>query len=145
MLIQPQVCSRFRALVDSMPSLQYKIELAIAGQEDGVHHSLFARRRLLRRHQHNWDTLHWTHDQHITMFHGGLWELYGNVLAQITQDRCTLHFKQLASQSRGIEEKGWTVDVSQFRVRDFGIDPAQDLLIILERPEEFVVHFVDLM
>ena len=79
------------------------------------------------------------------MFHGGLWELYGNVLAQITQDRCTLHFKQLASQSRGIEEKGWTVDVSQFRVRDFGIDPAQDLLIILERPEEFVVHFVDLM
>ena len=78
------------------------------------------------------------------MFHGGLWELYGNVLAQITQDGRTLHFKQLPSQSRAIEEKGWTVDISQFRMRDFGIDPAQDLLIIVERPQVFVLHFVNL-
>ena len=144
LLIQPQVCSLFRALVDSTPSLQYKIELAIAGQEDGIHHSLFTRRRLLQRHQHNWGTLNWTQDQHISMFHGGLWELYGNVLAQITQDGRTLHFKQLPSQSRAIEEKGWTVDISQFRMRDFGIDPAQDLLIIVERPQVFVLHFVNL-
>lgn len=127
-----------------MPSLQYKIELAIAGQEDGVYHSLFTRRRLLRSHQHNWDTLHWTQDQRISMFRGGLWELYGNVLAQITRNGRTLHFKQLPSQSRSIEEKSWTVDISQFRVRDFGIDPAQDLLIIIERPQGFVIHFVDL-
>jgi len=74
------------------------------------------------------------------MFHGGLWELYGNVLAQNTPDGHTLHLKQLPSQSRTIEEKNWTVDISQFRIRDFGIDPAQDLLIIVEQPQELVIH-----
>jgi hypothetical protein len=144
LLITVQVCSLFRALIDSLPSLQYKIELAIAGQEDGVGHSLSTRRRLLRRHQLSWDALHWTQDLRFSMFRGGLWELYGNVLAQITSNGHTLHFKQLPSQSRAIEEKAWTVNVTQFRVRDFAIDPAQDLLIIVEQPQGFVLHFTDM-
>lgn len=137
-LILQQVCSLFKFLIDS-PSLQYKIELAITGQEDGFHHSLYTRRTLLKSHQNSWDALQWTQDQRLGMFHGGLWELYGNVLAQNSSSQQTLHLKQLPSQSRAIEEKNWTVDVSQYRIRDFSIDPAHDLLIIVEQPQEFVI------
>ncbi|KAK2461640.1 hypothetical protein APHAL10511_006103 [Amanita phalloides] len=129
------VCSTFRFLIDSQLSFQYKIELAIAGQEDGTQHTLVARREMLKQHQKSWAALRWTQEQRVLMFHGGLWELYGNVLAQNDPGGLALHFKQLPSQSRGIDEKNWTIDVSHFRVRDFGMDPAQDLLIIVEQPQ----------
>ncbi|KIL71782.1 hypothetical protein M378DRAFT_155391 [Amanita muscaria Koide BX008] len=141
------VCTAFRDLIDSTPNLQYAIELLIAGQEDGGHYQLCIRREMLKQHQQRWANLQWTKEQRIQMFHGGLWELYGNLLAQNTSDKSTVHFWQLPSQTRGIEEKNWTVDIKEFRVRDFGIDPGQDLLVILEEPlrqqndHRYRVHF----
>ncbi|KAF8634482.1 hypothetical protein AX15_000921 [Amanita polypyramis BW_CC] len=89
---------------------------------------------MLRLYQNRWSDLHWTHERRLRMLRGGLWELYGNVLAQNSADKSALHFKQLPSQSRGIQEKDWSVDVKQFQVKDFTMDPAQDLLVILELP-----------
>ena len=95
---------------------------------------------MLVRHQQGWADLQWTKEQRLKMLHGGLWELYGNVLAQNTSDKSTICFKQLPSQSRNIEERDWSVNVREFRVRDFGIDPAQNLLIIVEEPRWSAFH-----
>jgi hypothetical protein len=67
------------------------------------------------------------------MLTGRIWELYGGVLAQAT-GRNLLSFRQLPSHFRGIEEKTWTVDISQSGVRDFTFDNSQDLLVIAEKP-----------
>ena len=62
---------------------------------------------------------------------GGVWELYGNVLAQAQGER-TLHFKQIPSAIRGIQGTEWTIPDVGCKMRDFGMDPAQDLLVVIE-------------
>lgn len=87
----------------------------------------------LRRHQYAWDTLKWTTDTKFDMMTGHVWELYGGVLAQAEEGR-RLSFRQLPSSHRGIEEKSWLVDISDIDLRDFSMDPSQDLLVIAEKP-----------
>lgn len=43
-----------------------------------------------------------------------------------------LHIHQLPSPNRGIEYKHWVIPDLGLDVRNFGIDPAQDLLVLLE-------------
>ena len=71
----------------------YKVELAVAGMEDGPPSALTPADRLaiLRRRQAAWKTLAWTAKQDVPMRAGGVWELYGNVLAQAEGERA-LHF-----------------------------------------------------
>lgn len=83
--------------------------------------------------QRAWDTLKWADDKSFEMLTGQVWELYGGVLAQAESEN-SLVFCRLPSYFRGIEEKRWTVDISAFKVRDFGMDPSQDLLVIAETP-----------
>ena len=72
------------------------------------------------------------------MHAGGVWELYGGVLAQGTSPR-GLTFTQLPSKLRGIEQKTWALDDVGVKIRDFGMDPAQDLLaIVVKPPREYV-------
>ncbi|KAF8913014.1 hypothetical protein CPB84DRAFT_1760123 [Gymnopilus junonius] len=42
------------------------------------------RLKLLKKHQITWDRLSWSREIKIPMREGGLWELYGGVLAQST-------------------------------------------------------------
>ena len=128
------MCHAFQEWIDSSPNLQYKIELARAGKEDGDLYSLATRRTMLERHEQGWEELQWTNEQRIPMTGGRRYGLYGNVLAQDTPDKFAIHFKQLQSKSRNIGGREWTVDIREYRMRDFGIDPTQDLLIILELP-----------
>ena len=65
---------------------------------------------------------------------GGLWELYGGVLAQSTEEG-TLTFIQLPSDLRSIEEEVWTLGNFGLVVRDFGMDPSQDLLVLIQSPD----------
>jgi len=68
------------------------------------------------------------------MIDGNLWELFGNVLAQ-RSDEGQFLFRQLPSMFRDIPEKKWSITPDEPRtVRDFGIDPAQDLLILVAPP-----------
>lgn len=103
--------------------------------EDGPPGEFSAPDRLarLKLRQAAWDCLKWTNDRRIDMLVGQVWELYGGVLAQSTPDR-VIFFRQLPSHYRGIEEKTWTVDASEFNMRDFSMDPSQDLLVVAERP-----------
>lgn len=69
------------------------------------------------------------------MMQGRIWELYGDVFAQSSTPN-VLHFRQLPSKYRKIEEKTWGVALD-IHVRDFTMDPAQDLLVLIEEPTSF--------
>lgn len=107
-----------------------------AGQEDGFTSTLSPAERLqlLRRHQAAWTSLEPCYEKAVPMLVGNTWELYGGVLAQ-GPDSSSLTFRQLPSELRGIEEKQWMISDMGFEIRDFGMDPAQDLLVAIQRPE----------
>ncbi|KAI0325496.1 hypothetical protein GY45DRAFT_1374683 [Cubamyces sp. BRFM 1775] len=132
-----QVCSLLKDLMDNDVRLQYKVELAAAGMEDGQYSTLSAaeRLRMLKARQEAMDKLAWTSREEIPMLQGGVWELYGGVLAQGEGSR-TLVFKQLPSSLRGIEGREWRIEDVGVHIRDFGMDPAQDLLVVVENRVE---------
>ncbi|KAF5384977.1 hypothetical protein D9615_001390 [Tricholomella constricta] len=130
-----QVCKSFEALIGSTSSLQLIVELHAAGQDmepNGTASSVI-RLELLKQRTAAWDELKYTKDHRIPMSSGNLWELYGGVLAQSTAEK-TIIFRRLPSLCRSIEEVEWTLDAFGFPVRDFGMDPSQDLLVIVEAP-----------
>ena len=110
---------------------QYELELALAGMENGPHSVLTSSDRLhrLKVHQAAWYDMKWTSEREIPMHHGGVWELYGGVLAQ-AKSRETLCFTRLPSQIKGIEEQEWELKLP-IQVRDFAMDPSLDLLVVV--------------
>lgn len=119
--------------------MQYIIELAAAGQTNGPEvisgTTSSSRLEALKNHQSSWGSLKWSRELRIPMEDGGLWELYGGILAQSTEEGASLTFIQLPSDLRSIEEKAWTLADLGLVVRDFGMDPSQDLLVLIERPD----------
>ncbi|KAK7059120.1 hypothetical protein VNI00_001746 [Paramarasmius palmivorus] len=142
-LNQRQTCKYFRNLIDDTTSLQYEIELAINLKEDGQYSSLSSRDKLkaLRDHQKAWDTFEWKHDKSIPMVRGRAWEFFGNVLAQ-QDDAGWFTFRQLPSKYRGIEEKEWRAKPDLPRVKVFGMDPSQNLLVLIERPRGYILVYL---
>ncbi|KAI5991347.1 hypothetical protein EDC04DRAFT_2911589 [Pisolithus marmoratus] len=128
-----QVCHLFNTSIARNSPLQYTLELGAAGKQDNPLSSFDFPRKLaaLQRHQAAWRALQWTSAKDIPMLH--LWELYGGVLAQSDFNR-TIHFRRLPSQIREIEEHSWSVSASDTDLRDFTMDPAQDLLVLIARP-----------
>lgn len=111
------------------------MELAKACQEDGPANTLSPAERLqlLKKHQAAWTSLEHSYEVAVPMMIGQTWELYGGVLAQ-GPDLRSLKFWQLPSELRGIEEKQWMISDLGFEIRDFGIDPAQELLVAIQMP-----------
>ncbi|EPQ55941.1 hypothetical protein GLOTRDRAFT_129144 [Gloeophyllum trabeum ATCC 11539] len=67
------------------------------------------------------------------MLTGNLWELYGGVLGLSEREKpSTLVFRKLRGIARGVEGKQWTIEDVGFPIRDFKMDPSQDLLVMLE-------------
>ncbi|KAI0649960.1 hypothetical protein C8Q79DRAFT_941783 [Trametes meyenii] len=133
-----QSCSFLKDVMDDDKRLQYHIELAAAGMEDGPPSTLTAAERLqiLRTRQAAWDKLAKTSREEVPMLEGGVWELHGGVLAQGEGSR-TLVLKQLPSAIRGIESREWRIEDLGVNMRDFGMDPAQDLLVVIENRAEW--------
>ena len=127
------MCKAFHNLVDTDVRFQYRIELAVAGMQDGPSSTLPTADRLaiLRERQAAWDTLTWRERHEQPMGAGSVWELYGGVLAQ-SEGKRTLTLRQLPSVIRGIPDKQWEIADVGFDIRDFGMDPAQDLLVGVE-------------
>ncbi|KAH9937048.1 uncharacterized protein B0H18DRAFT_968898 [Fomitopsis serialis] len=141
-----EVCRMFDAVVEDSAVLQYKIELLKAGQEDNHRLGILSaaeRLQLLRKHQAAWASLDFSYQKSVPMLIGHTWELYGGVLAQGT-DQSNLNFRQLPSALRSIEEKEWKIEGLGFEIRDFSMDPAQDLLVAIQMPDSptsvFHVH-----
>ena len=100
--------------------------------QDGLSSALTPVQRLaaLRTRQLAWHSLAWSARSEQLMGGGGYWELYGGVLAGCESSR-TLVFRQLPSLIRGIPDKEWSIPDLDFDVDDFTMDPAQDLLVVV--------------
>jgi hypothetical protein len=121
-------------MVDSSARAQYDIDLAVSGMIDGPPSPLTASHRLALLKERNaaWETLRWKESSDdLPMQQGQVWELYGGVFAQSSASNI-LHFRQLPSVYRNIKERSWHV-VLDVHVRDFTMDPAQDLLVLIEQ------------
>ena len=76
--------------------------------------------------------MQWRTTKTIDMLRGGVWELYGGVLAQ-SKGRNTLVFDQLPSEIRNIQEDRWELVPDGLKsIRDFAMEPACNLLVIIE-------------
>ncbi|TFK86727.1 hypothetical protein K466DRAFT_492258 [Polyporus arcularius HHB13444] len=118
-----QVCATWKDLVDRDTRMQYTVELGAAGMEDGPPSNLTpsARLALLRERQAAWRRLAWRSELTFPMGFGP-WEL---------QD-LNLVLQQLPSAIRGIKAKKWEIPDVGMDMRDFSMDPAQDLLVVVE-------------
>ncbi|KAF8168585.1 hypothetical protein BJ912DRAFT_1001539 [Pholiota molesta] len=125
LLMCMQVSTNFRDLIGGTASLQYIIELAVSGQQDGWRDPMATSEdRLNRLREH----------REIPMNDGGLWALSGGVLSYENQ--------------KG-EEKTWTLGPDfGCTIEDFSMDPYQDLLVLVEPPQingggtglQYIVH-----
>ena len=89
---------------------------------------------MLRNSQAAWHALQWTALKDVRMLQGSLYELYGGVLVQSNQlGGHGLVFRRLPSYYRNIEEHVWSLELD-FVLRDFTLDPAQDLLVLIAQP-----------
>ncbi len=79
--------------------------------------------------------------QLIQLPEGPIWELAGGVLAQgipCTPGSFDVHkivFTRLARDSRGpMSEEQWEYEGRDFEVKDFTMDPSQDLVVFISTP-----------
>ena len=105
--------------------------------EDGATSSSTTAERLsiLRNRQNAWSNFTWSAKENVPMRTGDVWELYGNFLAQSDGER-TIHVKQIPSAIRGIEGTEWAIPDVGCNITEIGIDPAQDLLLVVEHFED---------
>ena len=91
----------------------------------------------LRVYQNAWNEFVWSGKENVSMSTdiADSWELYGNVLAQ-SEGMRTVHFKQISSAIRGIDGAAWTIPDVGCNITEIGLDPAQDLLVIIEDFED---------
>ncbi len=130
-----QICIFFRTLIDDSAASEYSVELAKHGLK--AHHSAGGSAdslQVLRKYASGWADPASMTETHIDMLHGGLWELFGNVFAQTGPDG-GLHLFQLPSPSLSIPESKWNIPMD-IPFRDFGMDPSQDVLILIESPTQ---------
>lgn len=94
---------------------------------------------LLERFEKNWATLNFISNYEMTKRNSGIrWELVHGVLAfqfggTPSQAR-GLDFTELPSNIRGTPGRTWRHEDVGISIRDFTVDPFQDLLVIIERP-----------
>ncbi|KAF9244554.1 hypothetical protein BU15DRAFT_85930 [Melanogaster broomeanus] len=130
-----QLCRLLHTTIKQNALLQYTIELAVGGMQNGPPGVMAHVNRLttLRNSQAAWNKLKWTDWKDVPMLQGTLYELYGGILVQSTH-LGGLVFRRLPSHYRGIEEHVWSLDLHDVTLRDFTLDPAQDLLVLIARP-----------
>ena len=116
------------------------MELALAGVKDGYSDSrvsIAERLSELRTIEHGWANLHFRRRYIVRLPKRTLWKLSGGILAHGIMTFMTrgLLFTELPSTVRESPEKTWEHGDSGVQIREFGMDPAQDLLILIEYPE----------
>ncbi|KAI0047066.1 hypothetical protein FA95DRAFT_1572778 [Auriscalpium vulgare] len=134
-------CRTLKTLVDSSPSLQYQVALSRVGMRDNPYsaHTTNERIKSLAEYTDAWKHLRWTEHTVLTSESEAIrvWAVYDSIAAFVSNGRIVFH--QLPSRLREIAAKRWEV-VFPFRVEDFGFEPLQDVLIVLERDLQHVGH-----
>ncbi|KDQ63441.1 hypothetical protein JAAARDRAFT_378522 [Jaapia argillacea MUCL 33604] len=143
LLICLRISKSINALITTSATLLYQIELyassAVSTSSLSCSLPTSTRLSLLKAHQKAWAELIYESSSVLPPFKGSLWELAGGALAT-TGNRFAesggkgnrlLTVRRLPSVLRGIEEKVWDIRF-EFEMKDFTIDPAQDLLVAVE-------------
>jgi len=134
-----QVCKELKERIEHAKIIQYITELEINGMEMNPNNDWPVADSLkrLRQHQSGWERLEGLNGLKeptvIPMQAGSLWDLYGGVLAQ-ANPAGRLHFTKLASTFRHIQQEDWEISPDIPSVGDFGMDPGQDLLVLVTPP-----------
>ncbi|KAK0184337.1 hypothetical protein F5146DRAFT_938832 [Armillaria mellea] len=127
-----QVCRTFKNIVDSSLALQYTIELAMDGMEDGKSSHLLNADRLgrLRDLRRAWADLNWKKFTRIP-FSGecSAYELVAGVFVKMFLGR-EFVLTRLPSSTRPNVDQTELPDQDML-VKDFAMDPSQDLLAML--------------
>ena len=133
------MCKQLDEIIRLYSDIQYHVELGVAGMVDAPSSSFTINDRLarLRKHQTRWRDFEIANRQVVRHVRGGVWELSCGVLAQRISSPGEsgvreLYFKRLPIGSRG-NAKGyeWAHKGYEFPIRDFTIDPSQDLLLLV--------------
>lgn len=136
-----QVCKRFHEIITSSTDITYKIELAIAGYQNGpalCRIPLSERLRILRQTQKGWLGLNFQRRQTIELeSETPTYELQGSVFLRGrspdgTNSTAGISGYIMASALTSDEMHQWTVERFPSEVRDFTLDPLQDLLVLIE-------------
>ena len=125
-------------MIDDTVALQYRIALYASGMVDGPPGRLTTSERLslLRSYETSWKNLDWNEQTSLPIPVGNLWELYGNVWAHSRGDD-SIDFVQIPSRLRGIPLRQWALKLDS-PIRDFTMDPSQDLLVTIGRATKYV-------
>ncbi|KDQ64121.1 hypothetical protein JAAARDRAFT_187494 [Jaapia argillacea MUCL 33604] len=130
-----QVCRFLSDAIDEAVGLQYKIELAASGMEDGPPNdaeSIDSRLDKLRDHVNAWDEMTLSKQLLPGPIQSRIYRLCGGVFGYVPIDRPSqVAFTQLPSKSRNIPQKQWTINLTGRTINAFTMDPSQDLLLIV--------------
>ncbi|KAG9080637.1 hypothetical protein FRC06_006320 [Ceratobasidium sp. 370] len=140
-----QVCRLLRDLIKGSTYIQYLLELDICGyiEPPCTRSDLTYAQKLdiLRDHRARWSRpgdIRPTEYELNCEEHGVTYEYAGGIyvrgVPQAESDRLTrrLYFYQLPSRNRGTGYKDWCISDLGVDIRDFGVCPEQDLLVLLE-------------
>ena len=140
-----QVCKYFNEIIQGSVVLQYRIHLHLASYIDGPpSNQLSTGERLerLKNHEEAWRNVTWSKkDTYVVERQSPTYELYGGVYAQgltapwggdslVTRGMKLIEFPSPLRDS----DVGnmWVIEDFGFDVKDFGMDPTQGLLVLME-------------
>jgi hypothetical protein len=138
------VCKVFHDVISTSVELQYHIELGIAGYQDGstlCQMPVSDRLELLRRINQNWRQMKFQKRETIAIEAPiSAYTLQSSVLmVGTTSDSLfteAISGHILNSELVGAESHRWDIKRPLARVRDFTIDPYQDLLVLIEEDHD---------
>ncbi|EPQ58998.1 hypothetical protein GLOTRDRAFT_70086, partial [Gloeophyllum trabeum ATCC 11539] len=96
--------------------------------------SIASRLEKLRAHQKAWSELKWTEETWVSVVLSRHWELYAGVWSAGRANHRGMGFMQLPSRLRDIPMRQWDITDIGFLIRDFTLDPSQNLLVLIEMP-----------
>ena len=133
-----KVCKQLHALVTTSLALQYRIELAsdglVNGQPGGPASTTAVRMEILLERRAAWRALRPNRRTSVALAgHCHAYELVGGLFAKALEEfgaARRLVASWLPGNGRG--ERRFVVDDLGVRIKDFALDPSQDLIVLLE-------------
>ena len=133
-----KVCKQLHVLINTSLALQYRIELAsdglVNGQPGGSASTTAARMEILLERRAAWRALRPNRRTSVAFAgHCHAYELVGGLFAKALEDfGIARRFVASWLPGNGRGESRFVVDDLGVRIKDFALDPSQDLLVLLE-------------
>ena len=142
--MQAQTCRLLHSAIKHSVTLQYHIQLALAGLEDcGNASSLTTAEKLfeIRAQLESWSNLRFRKRQVFPLPNDiRVWELLGGVMGHGVPNGPAirgLKFIELPSVMRRTLSRTWELADLGVSIRDFAFDPAQNLLVVVVKMSPF--------